>query len=72
MYQIQHQMTNGQIFDHSRNVKTSIFVVLQIGSQRIHTVRTMGGNKKYRALRLDQGNFAWGSEGNFTRTLSPF
>ena len=65
-------MTNGQIFDHSRNVKTSIFVVLQIGSQRIHTVRTMGGNKKYRALRLDQGNFAWGSEGNFTRTLSPF
>ena len=22
----------------------------------------MGGNKKYRALRLDQGNFAWGSE----------
>ena len=34
----------------------------KIGSQRIHTVRTMGGNKKYRALRLDQGNFAWGSE----------
>merc|ERR1712228_173541 len=22
----------------------------------------MGGNKKYRALRLDQGNFSWGSE----------
>lgn len=29
----------------------------------MHIVRTRGGNKKYRALRLDQGNFAWGSEG---------
>ncbi|KLT44435.1 40S ribosomal protein S8 [Cutaneotrichosporon oleaginosum] len=31
-------------------------------SKRIHTVRTRGGNTKYRALRLDSGNFAWGSE----------
>ncbi|CAG0919143.1 unnamed protein product [Notodromas monacha] len=38
----------------------------KIGPRRIHTVRTRGGNKKYRALRLDQGNFAWGSE-NCTR-----
>merc|ERR1712187_901706 len=30
--------------------------------QRIHPVRCRGGNKKYRALRLDQGNFSWGSE----------
>merc|ERR1712141_829543 len=34
----------------------------KLGAKRIHTVRTMGGNKKYRALRLDQGNFSWGSE----------
>ncbi|KAF7991173.1 hypothetical protein HCN44_002735 [Aphidius gifuensis] len=34
----------------------------KLGPQRIHTVRTRGGNKKYRALRLDHGNFAWGSE----------
>eukprot|EP00745_Piridium_sociabile_P036056 TRINITY_DN6394_c0_g2_i2.p1 TRINITY_DN6394_c0_g2~~TRINITY_DN6394_c0_g2_i2.p1 ORF type:complete len:227 (-),score=58.52 TRINITY_DN6394_c0_g2_i2:53-679(-) len=34
----------------------------KIGPKRIHTVRTMGGNKKYRALRLDNGNFSWGSE----------
>merc|ERR1712098_244099 len=34
----------------------------KLGPQRIHTVRTMGGNKKYRALRQDHGNFAWGSE----------
>lgn len=31
-------------------------------SKRIHEVRTRGGNVKYRALRLDSGNFAWGSE----------
>ncbi|GMK57032.1 hypothetical protein CspeluHIS016_0308720 [Cutaneotrichosporon spelunceum] len=31
-------------------------------TKRIHTVRTRGGNTKYRALRLDSGNFAWGSE----------
>merc|ERR1739837_19453 len=34
----------------------------KLGPQRIHTVRTRGGNKKYRALRLDHGNFSWGSE----------
>ena len=26
------------------------------------TVRCRGGNLKYRAMRLDQGNFSWGSE----------
>jgi small subunit ribosomal protein S8e len=26
-------------------------------------VRTRGGNTKYRALRLESGNFSWGSEG---------
>ena len=26
-------------------------------------MRTRGGNIKYRALRLDTGNFSWGSEG---------
>lgn len=35
----------------------------KLGAKRIHTVRTRGGNKKYRALRLDIGNFSWGSEG---------
>merc|ERR1712243_373500 len=34
----------------------------KLGPQRIHTVRVRGGNRKFRALRLDQGNFAWGSE----------
>merc|ERR1712077_37236 len=34
----------------------------KLAPQRIHTLRTRGGNKKYRALRLDTGNFSWGSE----------
>ncbi|CAF0870909.1 unnamed protein product [Brachionus calyciflorus] len=40
----------------------------RLGTQRIHTVRTRGGNKKYRALRLDTGNFSWGSEGIARKT----
>ncbi|KAL1881696.1 ribosomal protein S8A [Paecilomyces lecythidis] len=35
----------------------------RIGNKRIHLVRTRGGNQKFRALRLDSGNFSWGSEG---------
>merc|ERR1712057_126707 len=34
----------------------------RIGHKRIRTVRTRGGNTKYRALRLDAGNFSWASE----------
>merc|ERR1711941_176828 len=32
------------------------------GAKRIRTVRGRGANMKYRALRSDSGNFAWGSE----------
>jgi small subunit ribosomal protein S8e len=35
----------------------------RIGAKRIHLVRTRGGNRKFRALRLEAGNFSWGSEG---------
>lgn len=31
---------------------------------RVRIVRTHGGNKKYRALRLSNGNFAWTSAGS--------
>merc|ERR1712064_214331 len=34
----------------------------KLGSKRVRTVRCRGGNMKYRALRLDAGNYAWGSE----------
>jgi len=34
----------------------------KIGSKRVHSVRVRGGNTKFRAMRLDTGNFSWGSE----------
>merc|ERR1711907_599575 len=34
----------------------------KIGQKRIRTVRCRGGNLKYRALRLDTGNFSWATE----------
>ncbi|KAG5221030.1 ribosomal protein [Salix suchowensis] len=34
----------------------------KLGAKRVHTVRVRGGNLKFRALRLEAGNFAWGSE----------
>merc|ERR1711950_102669 len=40
----------------------------KLGAKRIHTIRTRGGNKKYRALRLDTGNFSWGSEAQARKT----
>ena len=35
----------------------------KLGGKRIHLVRGRGGNMKFRALRLESGNFSWGSEG---------
>merc|ERR1712244_188014 len=34
----------------------------KIGEETVHTVRCRGGNLKFRALRLDAGNFSWGTE----------
>jgi len=33
------------------------------GERRVHTVRVRGGATKFRALRLSDGVFSWGSEG---------
>lgn len=35
----------------------------KIGDHRVRKIRTMGGNYKIRALRLNIGNFNWQSEG---------
>ena len=35
----------------------------KLGAKKINDVRARGGNIKRRALRLDHGNFSWGSEG---------
>merc|ERR1711931_191761 len=34
----------------------------KLGQKNIHTVRCRGGNLKHRAMRLDAGNYSWGSE----------
>ena len=34
----------------------------KIGTKNVRRVRGRGGNYKFRALRLDSGNFSWGSE----------
>lgn len=40
----------------------------KIGHSRVHPVRCRGGNMKYRALRLDLGNFCWTSENLASKT----
>merc|ERR1712121_360835 len=40
----------------------------KLGQKRIRTVRCRGGNLKFRALRLESGNFSWGSEGITRKT----
>ena len=40
----------------------------KIGPKRIHSVRTRGGNQKFRAWRVETGNFSWGSEGVSRKT----
>jgi len=34
----------------------------KLGQKRVRPVRSRGGNYKFRALRIDAGNFSWGSE----------
>ncbi|QPG76151.1 ribosomal protein S8A [Brettanomyces nanus] len=40
----------------------------KIGTKRIHAVRVRGGHLKFRALRLESGNFSWPSEGVSRKT----
>jgi small subunit ribosomal protein S8e len=34
----------------------------KLGKAQIQRIRTRGGNQKFRALRINEGNFSWGSE----------
>lgn len=56
-------LRNCRAFDKGRQTANT-----RIGTKRIHLVRTRGGNQKFRALRLETGNFAWGSEGVARKT----
>jgi len=33
----------------------------KLGEKRVTRIRVRGGNYKFRALRLDKGNFSWAS-----------
>lgn len=35
----------------------------KLAEKRVRTLRVRGGNLKFRALRLNEGNFSWSSEG---------
>merc|ERR1711862_521371 len=50
---------------HQKNRKFEMgrpAALCKLGAKRVRPVRCRGGNMKYRALRTDNGNFAWGSE----------
>ena len=34
----------------------------KLGAKRVHPVRCRGGNLKFRGIRLETGNYSWGSE----------
>jgi len=40
----------------------------KLGERRIRPLRVRGGNMKFRALRLNEGNFNWASEGIAKKT----
>jgi len=56
------QMHKKRKFELGRQ-KSNTKLISDAKDVRVHTVRTMGGNKKFRALRLVNGNFGWATEG---------
>mmetsp|Transcript_110134 Transcript_110134/g.284595 ORF Transcript_110134/g.284595 Transcript_110134/m.284595 type:complete len:209 (-) Transcript_110134:43-669(-) len=60
-----HRKTGGRRNIHQKKRKFEMgrpAALCKMGSKRVRPVRCRGGNMKYRALRIDAGNFAWGSE----------
>jgi len=67
------RLTGGRRAIHQKKRKYEIGRVaantkLVVNEKRVHVVRTRGGNKKFRALRLDSGTFSWASEGCSRKT----
>ena len=64
-----HRATGGKRNIHQKKRKFEMGrppSMTKMGVKRVRIVRCRGGNTKVRALRLDAGNFSWGSE-NTTR-----
>jgi len=60
-----HRKTGGRRNIHQKKRKFEMgrpWAHCKLGAKRVRPVRGRGGNMKYRALRLDSGNYAWGSE----------
>uniref|UniRef100_A0A7S2JIF3 40S ribosomal protein S8 n=1 Tax=Zooxanthella nutricula TaxID=1333877 RepID=A0A7S2JIF3_9DINO len=60
-----HRKTGGRRNIHQKKRKYEMgrpAALCKLGAKRVRPVRCRGGNMKYRALRVDAGNFAWGSE----------
>eukprot|EP00933_Yihiella_yeosuensis_P008870 TRINITY_DN114563_c0_g1_i1.p1 TRINITY_DN114563_c0_g1~~TRINITY_DN114563_c0_g1_i1.p1 ORF type:complete len:207 (+),score=36.78 TRINITY_DN114563_c0_g1_i1:38-658(+) len=67
--------TGGRINIHQKKRKFELGrpaantkLVADAKSVGVHYVRCMGGNLKQRALRLESGNFSWGSENYTSKT----
>ena len=63
--QHKRRLTGGKKPKHHMKRKFEMgrqMAMTKIGPKRTREVRCRGGNIKHRALRLDTGNFSWGSE----------
>jgi len=63
--------TGGRRHPHQKKRKFEVGrppSMTKMGPKRIHLVRTRGGSLKHRAIRLETGNFSWGSENITKRT----
>lgn len=49
-------------YETGRQAAMTKLITTQGQERRVSEVRTRGGNKKFRALRLDTGNYSWGTE----------
>jgi len=66
-YELGRQPANTKLAaSHAKDKKDADGKVHKVTTGDVRLVRCRGGNMKYRALRLDHGNFSWGSE-NVTR-----
>ena len=57
--------TGGRMPVHQKKRKFEMArqpAMTKLGAKQVRQVRGRGGNYKFRALRLDQGNFTWSSE----------
>lgn len=57
--------TGGRMPVHQKKRKFEMARVpasTKLGPKQVRFVRGRGGNLKYRALKIDNGNFTWGSE----------